>query len=111
MKVPLKASLATAFLTLHALPATADTADVICTTYGLVANQAIDYQKIGLTLSEAEKMVNSAFDVDRRLYIYAVQSIRFAYADPAAKQKIQTAIKSGLWKRKCAHYVNTGVIE
>lgn len=79
-------------------------AENMCGAYLPVVQQAIDLGQQGVPLSMAEDMADSALSLDRRLWLFVVESIQVAYSNP---QAMSQALRDGRWMTLCVQAITS----
>jgi hypothetical protein len=82
--------------------AQSDIADGLCSAHSSVVEIVLSMRMDGMPISVAENAVQSASNVDMRLYSVMLATVRLAYSNPS---HVQSLLASGEWQRRCASYV------
>ncbi|SDX55195.1 hypothetical protein SAMN05444336_106157 [Albimonas donghaensis] len=70
----------------------------MCSAYQPAVEAAIGYGQQGLPLSAAESVIESAYNLDARLWSFLRESVQVAYQNPDA---LGAALRDGRWLALC----------
>ena len=79
-----------------------DLAENFCSAHMNMIEVVLGMRRNGMPISVAEKVVNSTYDIDPRLYSFMRATVRAAYSDPL---QLRSQVSSGEWLRKCGQHV------